>query len=88
MKNDDIKNRVVELRNKVFSLWASEGKWESDNPNSPLYGMDKDPLVSMLITALAYQENQIEQDLAGFRSSMVGELEEALLPYEDHIGDS
>ena len=32
MKNDDIKNRVVELRNKVFSLWASEGKWESDNP--------------------------------------------------------
>jgi len=81
MKNDDIKNRVVELRNKVFSLWASEGKWESDNPNSPLYGMDKDPLVSMLITALAYQEDQIEQDLAGFRSSMVGELEEALLPY-------
>lgn len=81
MKNDDIKNRVVELRNKVFSLWASEGKWEADNPNSPLYGMDKDPLVSMLITALAYQEDQIEQDLAGFRSSMVGELEEAVLPY-------
>lgn len=81
MKNDDIKNRVVELRNKVFSLWASEGKWESDNPNSPLYGMDKDPLVSMLITALAYQEDQIEQDLARFRSNMVGELEETMLPY-------
>ena len=81
MKNDDIKNRVVELRNKVLSLWASEGKWEADNPNAPLYGMDKDPLVSMLITALAYQEDQIEQDLAGFRSSMVGELEEAMLPY-------
>lgn len=81
MKNDDIKNRVVELRNKVFSLWASEGKWESDNPNTPLYGMDKDPLVSMMITALAYQEDQIEQDLARFRSGMVGELEEAMLPY-------
>ena len=81
MKNDELNNRVVELRNKVFSLWASEGKWESDNPNSPLYGMEKDPLVSMLITALAYQEDQIEQDLAKFRSSMVGELEEAMLPY-------
>ena len=81
MKNDELNNRVVELRNKVFSLWASEGKWESDNPNAPLYGMDKDPLVSMLITALAYQEDQIEQDLAKFRSSMVGELEEAMLPY-------
>ena len=81
MKNEEIKKRVAELRNKVFSLWASEGKWESDNPQSPLYGMDKDPLVSMLITALAYQEDQIEQDLAGFRSNMVGELEEAMLPY-------
>ena len=81
MKNEEIENRVVELRNKVFSLWASEGKWESDNPNSPLYGMEKDPLVSMLITALAYQEDRIEQDLAHFRSSMVSELEEAMLPY-------
>ena len=63
MNNDDIKNRTSELRNKVFALWAQEGKWESGNPNSPLNGMDKDPLVSLLITALAYQEYQIENCL-------------------------
>ena len=81
MNNDDIKNRTVELRNKVFSLWAQEGKWESGNPNSPLYGMDKDPLVSLLITALAYQECQIENDIERFRTGMVSELEEQMLPY-------
>ena len=79
--NDIIKNRVAELRDKVFSLWANEGQWDSNNPNSPLYGMDRDPLVSMLITALAYQEHQIENDIEQFRSGMVSELEEAMLPF-------
>lgn len=79
--NDIIQNRVAELSNKVFSLWANEGKWEKNNPDSPLYGMDKDPLVNLLITALAYQENQIENDIKSFRSGMVSELEEAVLPF-------
>lgn len=80
-ENDIIKNRVGELRNKVFSLWAAEGQWDGSNPNSPLYGLERDPLVSMLITALAYQERQIENDIEQFRNGMVAELEEAMLPY-------
>lgn len=80
-ENDIIRNRVAELRNKVFSLWAQEGQWEANNPNSPLYGMDKDPLVSMMIMALAYQELQIETDIERFRSGMVDELEESMLPF-------
>lgn len=80
-ENDIIRNRVAELRNKVLSLWAQEGQWEANNPNSPLYGMDKDPLVTMMITALAYQELQIESDIERFRSGMVDELEEAMLPF-------
>jgi len=79
--NEIIQNRVAELSNKVLSLWATEGKWERGNPNSPLYGMESDPLVNMLITALAYQELQIEADINRFRSGMVDELEEAMLPY-------
>ena len=78
--NDIIKNRVAELRNKVFALWAKEGLWDGSNPNSPLYGMDKDPLVSLLITALAYQEQQIETDIEHFRKGMVAELEDFMLP--------
>ncbi len=81
MNNEDIKNRIKELRDKVFALWAQEGQWESNNPNSPLYGMDKDPLLSLLITALAYQEYQIEYDIERFRTGMVSELEEQMLPY-------
>ena len=81
MNNDYIKNRVDELRNKVFSLWAKEGQWESNNPNSPFYGLDRDPLVTLLITAMAYQELQIENDIESFRSGMVSELEDTMLPY-------
>ena len=80
--NDNlIKNRVAELRSKVFSLWASEGKWDGNNPNSPLFGMDKDPVVALLITAMAYQELQIETDLENFRKGLVSELEDTLLPF-------
>lgn len=80
--NDNIiKNRVAELRDKVFSLWASEGRWDGNNPNSPLYGLDKDPLVAMMITAMAYQELQIENDIENFRKGMVNELEDSLLPF-------
>lgn len=81
MNNEDIKNRIKDLRNKVFALWAQEGQWESDNPNAPLYGMDKDPLLSLLITAMAYQEYQIENDIERFRTSTVSELEEQMLPF-------
>ncbi len=79
--NEIIQRRVAELSNKVLSIWALEGKWEKDNPNAPLYGMERDPLVNLLLTALAYQELQIEADINRFRSGMVDELEEAMLPY-------
>ena len=81
MNNDDIRNRVEELKAKVLSLWAKEGKWDNSNPNSPMFGLEKDPLTSMLITAMAYQEQRIESDIERFRSGMVSELEETMLPY-------
>lgn len=81
MNNDQIKNRVAELRNKVFSLWANEGKWDGNNPNAPLYGLDRDPLVAMLLTAVAYQELQIENDIENYRKGMVSEFEDTVLPF-------
>lgn len=76
-----IKDKVIELKNKVFHFWAQEGLWEPDNPNTPLYGLDKDPLLTMLITAMVYQQSQIEENIMGFRHDMVGEFEDAILPY-------
>ncbi len=79
--NDNLKERFVELKKKIISFWSAEGKWEKDNPNSPLYGLDKDPIVNMLITAMAYQESRIDDETETFRENMVGEFEEAVLPY-------
>lgn len=79
--NDRIKDKVIELKDKVLQLWEKEGSWDPDNPNSPLYGLDKDPLLTLLFSAMAYQQQQIETDIKNFRSGMVSELEEAVLPY-------
>lgn len=79
--DSNTKDRVIELKKKVFSLWESEGKWEPNNPNSPLYGLDRDPLVTMLITAMVYQQKQMEAETANFRKNMVSEFEDAVLPY-------
>ena len=79
--NNEMKEKVADLRNKIFTLWSNEGKWESGNPDSPLYGLDRDPLITMLITAMVYQQQQIESDIERFRSGMVSELEDAILPF-------
>jgi len=79
--DDSINNKVSELKKKVFALWEAEGKWEADNPNSPLYGLDKDPLVSLLITAMVYQQRQMEKEVENFRTNMVSEFENAVLPF-------
>lgn len=79
--NNSIKDKVIELKNKVFKLWEEEGLWDPSNPNTPLYGLDQDPLMTMLFTALVYQQYQIEADIEGFRKGVVNEFEEAVLPY-------
>ena len=78
--DNNMKEKVVALRNKIFALWAREGKFETDNPDSPLYGLDRDPLVTMLITAMVYQEQQMEAEVSNYRKNMVSEFEDAVLP--------
>ena len=79
--NDTIKDKVIELKEKVLQLWSKEGVWDPDNTNSPLHGLDKDPLLTMLFSAMVYQQHQIEMDIKNFRSGVVSEFEEAVLPY-------
>lgn len=79
--DNNTKERVSELKKKVFSLWEAEGKWEAGNPNSPLFGLDRDPLLTLLLTAMVYQQRQMEDEVENFRKNMVNEFEDAVLPY-------
>ena len=59
----DIQRQVETLMNKVLEMWKREGKWEGDNPTAPFYGLEKDPMINLLLTAFAYQGNAIEKEL-------------------------
>ena len=47
----DIQMQVDNLMHKVLESWKREGKWDGNNPNSPFYGFEKDPLLRILLTA-------------------------------------
>ena len=79
--DNNTKDKVSELKKKVFSIWEAEGKWEAGNPNSPLYGLDRDPLLTLLLTAMVHQQNQMEEEVENYRKNMVCEFEDAVLPY-------
>lgn len=77
----DIQRQVDLLMQKVLQLWKSEGKWDNTNTNAPLYGIEKDPLLGILISAFVYQMNGIKMDLKGMENGMMDELYRQMLPY-------
>jgi len=77
----DIQMQVDNLIQKVLEIWKHEGKWDGNNPNSPYYGFEKDPLLRILLTAFVYQTNGIKGKVQNFEKEMVGEFQNAVLPY-------
>lgn len=77
----DIQLQVDNLIQKVLEIWKHEGKWDGNNPNSPFYGFEKDPLLRILLTAFVYQTNGLKADIQNFEKEMIGEFQNAVLPY-------
>ena len=77
----DIQRQVNSLMERVLQLWKSEGKWDSNNPNAPFYGIEKDPLLGILISAFVYQMNGVKRDMAQLENGMMDTLEQLVMPY-------
>ncbi len=77
----DIQIQVDSLMQKVLESWKHEGKWDGNNPNSPFYGFEKDPLLRILITAFVYQTNGLKMDIQNFENELIGNFQNAVLPY-------
>ena len=58
------KQRAEELLQEAIRIWRS-----SDHPDQ-LEGIEQDPVFSLLLTALAYQSNELENDLWSSRRIM------------------
>lgn len=77
----DIQVQVDSLMQKVLETWKREGKWDGNNPNSPFYGFEKDPLLRVLITAFVYQTNGLKADVQNFEREVVSDFQNSVLPY-------
>ena len=78
----DIQMQVDNLMQKVLETWKREGKWDGNNPNSPFYGFEKDPLLRILLTAFVYQTNGLKRDLQDLEREVVSDFQGAILPYQ------
>lgn len=76
-----IQRQVEVLKNKILTVWNNEGKWDLENPDAQYNGLENDPIVNLLLTAVVYQTNLIKEELNAFNSSLVDDCYDYLLPY-------
>lgn len=85
MRNEEYKNiqkQTQDLLEKILELWKKQGKWDGDDRSMPYYGLDKDPILSILITAFVFQINQLEDNIKAFREGLFDEFEDLAVPFE------
>lgn len=78
----DIQIQVDNLLQMVLDSWKRDGKWDGNNPNSPFYGFEKDPLLRILLTAFVYQTNGLKMDIQNIEKDLIGDFQSAILPYQ------
>lgn len=78
MKQTIFENRqkADELIQEAIRVWRG-----SDHPDQ-LEGIEQDPVFSLLMTALAYQSNELENDLEQMKSDVLREFGHMLTSYE------
>lgn len=72
----ETKQRADELLQEAIEVWRQSDESER------LEGLENDPVFKMIITALAYQANELESDISRFRQDVVSEFYDSLLPYQ------
>lgn len=72
----ETKQRAEELLREAFNIWR-----QSDD-NERLEGLENDPVLKLMITALAYQTNESTSDLEALKTEVLEEFAQLLTPYE------
>ena len=72
----ETKQRAEELLREAFNIWR-----QSDD-NDKLEGLENDPVLKLMITALAYQANESTSDLEAMKTEVMEDFAQLLTPYE------
>ena len=72
----ETKQRAEELLHEAFNIWR-----QSDD-NDKLEGLENDPVLKLMITALAYQANENASDLEAMKTEVMEDFAQLLTPFE------
>ena len=78
-----MKQLYFETRQKADELLKEAlALWEQSNQVDSLEGIEKDPVFSLLMMALAYQSNELDGELERMKADVVEDFARLLVPYE------
>lgn len=72
----DTRHRAEELLKEALSIW------KQSNHSEYLEGLEKDPVFGLLMSAVAWQANETDNEIARLRTEILNEYVSMLLPYE------
>lgn len=70
----ETRQRAEELMRQAIAIWRQSDRSES------LEGIEKDPVFSLLMTALAYQSNEIDNDIERLKNDVAEDIAHMLSP--------
>ncbi len=77
-----MKQTIFEIRQQAEDLIKEAVTiWKQSNQNDMLEGIESDPVFSLMLTALAYQLNNIDSDIERFKQEVLDEYSKVLVPY-------
>ncbi len=78
-----MKQTIFEIRQQAEELIKEAiAIWKQSNQNDMLEGIENDPVFSLMLTALAYQLNDIDSDIERFKQDVLDEYSKLLVPYD------
>jgi hypothetical protein len=72
----ETRQRAQELLEEAINFWRQSPQSEA------LEGLGKDPVMTLLMSALAYQANETDNDIEMLKAEVIDEYVHALTPYE------
>ncbi len=78
-----MKQNIFEIRQRAQELVEEAiAMWQQGSQSDQLEGLAKDPVFSMLISAIAYQNSETEDEISRIEEEVVREFVSQLAPYE------
>ncbi len=77
-----MKQKIFETQQKADELWREALViWRNNTQNDYLEGIEEDPILSLLMSAIAYQENSFDSELENLKKEVLNEYIQTMLPY-------